>query len=87
MESVDKVKYVDPSPSVPGGGWAKKHGFVHVRHVSKEDAHIILEPLGLDPHDYSDAFDAVIFGNPWGYLLKFVEAGGDLQRLNIRQKK
>lgn len=44
--------------------WAIKHGFIHVRRVSKEDAHIILEPLGLhqDTDAYNDAFGALIFG-------------------------
>lgn len=62
--------------------WAIKHGFIHVRRVSKEDAHIILEPLGL--HQDTDAYN---LWNPWGYLQKFVEAGGDLERLNLKQNK
>lgn len=85
----DGIRLVEPTPEVPGVLWAMKYGLIHVRRVSREDAHIILEPLGLkmDTDAYNDAFGALSFGNPWGYLQKFVEAGGDLKRLNITQKK
>lgn len=48
---------------------------------------MILEPLGLDPDAHSDAFNALVFGNPWGYLQKFAEAGGNLNRLSFQQKE
>ncbi len=84
--TVQGVKYVDPSLNVPGVPWAMKHGFIHVRRVSQKDARIILEPLNLTPDEHSDAFGTLIFGNPWGYLQKFAEAGGDFHLLGVRQK-
>lgn len=85
--SLVNTELVEPTLEVPGVPWAIKHGFIHVRCVSKEDAHIILEPLCLDPtgDEYNDAFGALIFGNPLGYLQRFAEAGGDLSRLHIVQ--
>lgn len=86
---LDNSRLVEPTPEVPGVLWAEKYGLIHVRKFSREDARIMLDSLGLnaDTDEYNDAFGALIFGNPWGYLQKFVEAGGDLKRLNIQQRK
>ena len=81
--------YIAPDPTlvIPGVEWAEQHGYRHVDKLSRTDAKIVLKVLKLSDQDASDAFGAMLFGNPWYWLEAFAKAGGQLGELHIHCKK
>lgn len=81
----DYPMFIAPDPKiVPSSfAWAQVRGLSHVSKLSKRDAHTILDKLQLEEQEASDAFGAMIFGNPWHWLEAYSSAGGNFDLLDI----
>ena len=77
--------FADPREGV-GYVWAKQNGYAHVNRLGEKEAREVLSVLKPADDLYSDAWgDLVLYDNPWCWLEPYANAGGDLQKLNIKQ--
>ena len=77
--------FADPREGV-GYLWAKQNGYAHVNRLGEKEAREVLSVLKPADDMYSDAWgDLVLYDNPWCWLEPYANAGGDLQKLNIKQ--
>lgn len=94
--TVDKPDIVDTLDSpyrdlrdwtkVEGLPWARQSGLAHLVKVKAKDAMTILEFLQITAEDeLRDGYgDLVLHNNPWSWLQRFDEAGGDWQKLSVK---
>ena len=81
----DYPMFIAPDPGVVPSGfaWAQANVLSHITKIHDRDAHTILDKLRLEEPEASDAFDAMIFGNPWHWLEAYSKAGGHFDLLDI----
>lgn len=82
--------YRDPRDwtKVEGLPWARQSGFAYLVKVKAKDAMTILNFLQITAEDeLSDGYgDLVLYNNPWSWLQRYNEAGGDWQKLSVRPR-
>ena len=74
---------------VGGMEWAMQKGYAHVKRLNEKDAKTVLTFLQLcnSSQQYSDALgDLMYYNNPWGWLEKYDDAGGNLKDLKVKAK-